>query len=142
MMFVRSGMKNTDESLVLEKLNRILDSESVAHDPVELALRAAAAAPQECARSGDGGIVRMMRDRVYLTQRQLAELAGLPHSKIARIEAGQDVRLSTLRRYFAGCGCELLLLPRSSMNARELFERKMQLEREGLIQNRRRYSRR
>ncbi|MBI5211278.1 MAG: helix-turn-helix transcriptional regulator [Elusimicrobia bacterium] len=77
-----------------------------------------------------------------MTQRQLAALAGLPHSKVAKIEGGQDVQLGTLRQLFAGYGCGLVIIPLSTSTAEELWHRTHALSDAGHIPRRRRYPRR
>jgi hypothetical protein len=52
-----------------------------------------------------------LRKRRGLTQAQLARKAGVARSLIARVEAGGDVRLSTLRAIFDALGFGLLMLP-------------------------------
>ena len=60
-----------------------------------------------------GTILRQARRRADLTQRDLAERAGLPQSTIGRIEAGSiDPRASTLRRLLRACGSDLETAPR------------------------------
>jgi transcriptional regulator with XRE-family HTH domain len=50
-------------------------------------------------------IVREARTSVGLTQRQLAQLAGVPHSTVARIETGAiDPRFGTVDRLVRACG--------------------------------------
>src|SRR5436309_15783815 len=58
-------------------------------------------------------VLREARRRAGLTQRELAERAGLPQSTIGRIEAGSiDPRASTLRRLLRACGSDLESAPR------------------------------
>ena len=58
-------------------------------------------------------VLREARRRAGLTQRDLAERAGLPQSTIGRIEAGSiDPRASTLRRLLRACGSDLETAPR------------------------------
>jgi len=53
-------------------------------------------------------LVRLARARADLTQRQLAELSGVPQSVIARIESGsRQPTIPTLERVLAGAGVEL-----------------------------------
>jgi transcriptional regulator with XRE-family HTH domain len=53
-------------------------------------------------------LVRLARERAGLTQRQLAERAGVPQSVIARIESGtRQPSLPTLDHILAGAGVEL-----------------------------------
>jgi transcriptional regulator with XRE-family HTH domain len=54
------------------------------------------------------GLVRLARSRAGLTQRQLAERAGVPQSVIARIESGaRQPTIPTLERVLAGAGVEI-----------------------------------
>ncbi len=54
------------------------------------------------------GLVRLARSRAGLTQRQLAERAGVPQSVIARIESGsRQPTIPTLDRILAGAGVEV-----------------------------------
>ena|SRR2546425_3843302 len=53
-------------------------------------------------------VLRWARRRAGLTQRQLADKAGVPHSTVGRIEAGlTDPRLSTITRLLRACGIVL-----------------------------------
>jgi transcriptional regulator with XRE-family HTH domain len=52
--------------------------------------------------------LRHARRRARLTQRALAEAAGMPQSTVARIEAGTHVpKVDTLERLLAACGSAL-----------------------------------
>ena len=52
--------------------------------------------------------LRQARRRAGFTQRQLAEVTGVPQSTIGRIEAGHvDPRVGTLDRLLRACGDEL-----------------------------------
>lgn len=58
-------------------------------------------------------VLRQARRRAGLTQRALAELAGVPQSQIAKIESGAVVpRVDTLDRLLEACGEGLESLPR------------------------------
>jgi len=58
-------------------------------------------------------VLRQARRRTGLTQRQLAERAGVPQSQIAKIESGAVVpRVDTLDRLLEACGEGLEALPR------------------------------
>lgn len=60
-----------------------------------------------------GRVLRQARRRAGLTQRQLAEQAGVPQSVIARIESrGVIPRVDTLDRLLEACGEGLESLPR------------------------------
>jgi transcriptional regulator with XRE-family HTH domain len=53
-------------------------------------------------------LVRLARSRAGLTQRQLAERAGVPQSVVARIESGaRQPTVPTLERILAGAGVEV-----------------------------------
>lgn len=53
-----------------------------------------------------------MRDRLSMSQRQLAKLAGIAQSTVTRIE-NEDIKpnQNTLRKIFSAMGCDLALLP-------------------------------
>ena len=53
----------------------------------------------------------LARKLAHLTQRELAERAGVQQSLVARTERGRDVRLSTMRRLYAALGYRILVLP-------------------------------
>lgn len=58
------------------------------------------------------------RKRKGLSQRALADLAGVPQSHISRIESGAvDLRLSSLIELSRALGLELELVPRSAVPA-------------------------
>jgi predicted transcriptional regulator len=58
-------------------------------------------------------LLRSIRGRAGLTQRRLAQLAGVPQSTVSRIESGAiDPRISTLSRLLRSCGYELEARPR------------------------------
>src|SRR3954452_12925493 len=57
-------------------------------------------------------LLRWARRRAGLSQRQLADPAGVPQSTFGRIESGaSDPRLSTLRRLLRACGFDLEVEP-------------------------------
>lgn len=57
-------------------------------------------------------MLRMARRHAELTQRALAESAGVPQSTVARIEHGQvDPRVGTLETLLRACGFELGIQP-------------------------------
>lgn len=54
------------------------------------------------------GLVIMAREEAGLSQRELAERAGVAQSEIARIESGnREPSIPTLQRILAGAGVEL-----------------------------------
>lgn len=56
----------------------------------------------------EGGIVALARTTAKLTQRQLAQLSGVPQATIARIEAGTvSPKFETISRILAGAGLEM-----------------------------------
>ncbi len=58
-------------------------------------------------------ILRHSRRRAGLTQRGLAELAGVKQPVIARIESGaSEPRMETMERLLKACGFDLELAPR------------------------------
>jgi len=64
----------------------------------------------ETARTVAAGLVLMAREKAALSQRELAERAGVTQSEIARIESGKrEPSIPTLQRILAGAGLELRL---------------------------------
>jgi transcriptional regulator with XRE-family HTH domain len=60
------------------------------------------------AESVAAGLVLMAREEAGLSQRELAERAGVAQSEIARIESGKrEPSIPTLQRILAGAGVEL-----------------------------------
>jgi transcriptional regulator with XRE-family HTH domain len=56
-----------------------------------------------------GDAIRRARREQGLSQQSLARASGVPQSHLSKIEAGQDVQLSTLRRVAKALGYELRL---------------------------------
>lgn len=52
-----------------------------------------------------------LRTREGLTQAELARRSGVSQHRISRIEAGEDVKLSTLRTLWRALGYEPLVMP-------------------------------
>lgn len=58
-------------------------------------------------------VLRQARRRAGLTQRELASRAGVPQSRVAKIESGAVIpRVDTLDRLLEACGEGLESLPR------------------------------
>ena len=58
------------------------------------------------------GVMIERRHDLELSQRDLAELCGIPHSSVARIESGKTTpNLSTLLKIFRELGLSLVALP-------------------------------
>lgn len=53
----------------------------------------------------------LARKLANMTQKQLAEKAGVDQSLVARVERGRDVRLSTMRRLYEALGYRMLIVP-------------------------------
>jgi transcriptional regulator with XRE-family HTH domain len=83
-----------------------------------------------------GNLLLLARQQAGLSQRELAERAGVTQSEIARIESGKrEPSIPTIQRILAGAGLELRfrLMPRDDhdqvLNARE--EHRSSAERAG-----------
>ncbi|MGH9054718.1 MAG: helix-turn-helix domain-containing protein [Acidimicrobiales bacterium] len=62
----------------------------------------------ETTKTVAAGLVLMAREEAGLSQRELAERAGVAQSEIARIESGnREPSIPTLQRLLAGAGLEL-----------------------------------
>ena len=60
-----------------------------------------------------GGRIAAARRRAGMTQRALADRAGVPQSTVGRIEIGAiDPRVRTVERLLRACGSELEVIPR------------------------------
>lgn len=132
-------MRRANDSQALKKLAELL--KSAPEDPLEQVLRHGRSVPEYWRQQTLADMARRLRRRLDMTQRQVAALAGLPHSKVSKIEAGQDVQISTLCQLFAGFGCGLVILPLSRLSAEELWRRTHALCDDGHIRRRRRYPR-
>jgi transcriptional regulator with XRE-family HTH domain len=69
-----------------------------------------------------GSFLRGFRDRLRLTQQEMALKAGVDRSLIARIEADQDVRVGTLTKIVEALGCRLILAARSPRPLQDMAE--------------------
>ena len=59
-----------------------------------------------------GAMLRQARERLGLPQKALGERLGVKQSQVSNVEAGVDMRLSTLENFARYLGYELLLVPR------------------------------
>ena len=65
-----------------------------------------------------GNVLRQARHAQGLSQASAGMAAGIPQSHVARIEAGDDIRLSTAARLAGALGLRIVLKP----DVRRLFE--------------------
>lgn len=79
--------------------------------PFEELLDHGQAAPQWWAKLPAGEAIQRLRRIAGLTQSELGLRAGVGQSHVARVEAGQDCRLSTLWRLYSAMGYQAVLLP-------------------------------
>ncbi len=91
-------------------------------------------APEGLSQLTCHSLVRLVRMRLGMTQKQLGERVGIPQSHIARIEMGKvDVQISTMKRLFHALHCRTLMIPKPVKEfadiirdrAREVAERKI-----------------
>ena len=77
----------------------------------------AAKAPEGLETLSYSALIRMIRDKLFMTQAQLAKRAGVPQSHIAKIEIGKmHPRLDTLEKILKALHCNLLLVPKPVQN--------------------------
>ena len=70
-------------------------------------------APEGLESLPHSALVRMVREKLFMTQAQLAKRAGVPQSHIAKIEIGKmHPRLDTLQKILKALHCDLLLVPK------------------------------
>lgn len=84
-------------------------------DPVRDAIAYAEAAPAAFSSWPLPELLRRLRLRFHMNRKQLAAKAGVSASLIGRAEKGADLRISTLRKIYAACGCRLLALPAGAL---------------------------
>jgi|JI9StandDraft_1071089.scaffolds.fasta_scaffold415650_1 predicted DNA-binding mobile mystery protein A len=57
-------------------------------------------------------IIRLLRKRLHMTQKQLAARSGIPQSFVSKLESGdQEPTLKTLRKLFKALSCSLVVVP-------------------------------
>lgn len=101
-------IKREDQTLA-KLIQALKDAGEV--DLIDQLSACARGAPKEWVRWTLDRQVWYLRKIADLTQQELACRAGLVQSHVAKVEAGRDVRVSTLRRLYGAMGWELLLLP-------------------------------
>lgn len=69
-------------------------------------------ASDETARD-PGLLIGRMRRALQINQRELALRSGVARSVLSKLELGDDVQLSTIRRVLAALDCGYVLLPTS-----------------------------
>ncbi|MBI5881762.1 MAG: helix-turn-helix domain-containing protein [Elusimicrobia bacterium] len=93
----------------------------------------ASQAPEGTADLAPHHMTRLVRERLGMTQAQLAKRCGLPQSHIAKIESGTvDLQIGTLQRIFRALSCRLVLAPKPDKDLDELVReqaRKVALQR-------------
>jgi len=66
--------------------------------------------------------IRMLRNRLRMTQEELAKRAKITQPHLAAIETGKiDPKISTLRQIFHGLSCDLIIEPRPKKPFDELL---------------------
>lgn len=134
------SMGRLSDAEALERLKETL--RTLPPDLVEQVIRHGRSVPGEWRAMTAADMVKRLRHRFDMTQRQLAALSGFTPAMIARIERGRDIRMSTLYQLFAGFGCDLLVLPASRLSAEDLWRRTDDLGCSRCIPRKRRWSRR
>ena len=78
---------------------------------IDAVLAAGTHIPKELIGHQPSTLVKSLRKRLRMTQRQLGKRVGLPQSYIAKIESGKKKpTLETLEKIFRGLHCSLALL--------------------------------
>lgn len=69
-------------------------------------------------------LVRLIRKRLHMTQKNLADRIGVPQSFISKVESGQvEPTLKTLKKIFNGFFCDFVILPVPKCSFDELLEK-------------------
>jgi predicted transcriptional regulator len=66
-----------------------------------------AAAKQRAASHREEVSLRLLRERLGVTQRELADKGGMDQAEVSRMERRPDMMVSTIRRYLEALGYEL-----------------------------------
>ncbi len=70
-------------------------------------------APKGLETLPSSSLIRLIREKLFMTQAQLAKRAGIPQSHIAKIEIGKtNPRLDTLQKIVKALYCDLLIVPK------------------------------
>ena len=83
--------------------------------------------PAEWKELSLGPALRWLRIRLGLRQWQAAALARVTQSRIAKIERGRDLKLSSVRKLLAAYGCGLIVLPTSAQSLDQMAARMARL---------------
>lgn len=90
---------------------------------VDELLKAGKRFPQELSHHSPSTLLRSLRKRLRMTQKQLSKRTGVPQSYIARIESGKTkMTLETLEKLFRGLDCSLSILPIPEKMPDEILE--------------------
>ena len=84
-------------------------------------LEAGAPERRQQAPLAPGELILRLRRGLQVSQLQLAQKAGISRSLVARLEAGGDVQIASLKRLFQALSCDLVILP-CSQPLREFFK--------------------
>ena len=96
--------------------------------------RALANVPPVWREATPGAQLSAVRRHLGVSGRHLAEVSGVAHSNISRMERGQaDARLETWRKLFSALGFEVLLLPLYSCEDTEDLLKHQTMERQERI---------
>lgn len=95
-----------DDTTALIALKSLVDAPDVLDELAAAAVRAGSWRSWTFDRQ-----VWYLRKRVGLTQTELARRSGVSQRRVSRIEAGDDVKLSTLRTLWRALGFEPLVIP-------------------------------
>ena len=83
-------------------------------------------APEGLETLSYSALIRMLRDKLFMTQAQLAKRAGVPQSHIAKIEIGKmHPRLDTLEKILKALHCNLLLVPKPVQDLDEIIHERI-----------------
>lgn len=78
--------------------------------------------PTESSPRTPGDWIRILRDRLRMTQTELAKRAYITQPNLAAIESGKvDPQVSTLRRIYQGLWCDLNLEPQPQQPLEEIL---------------------
>lgn len=69
-------------------------------------------------------LIRMLRNRFHMTQRQLAKRAGVPQSYISKVESGElEPSMKSLKKLFNVLYCDAVVVPIARDSFDEVIEK-------------------
>ncbi len=101
---------------------------------IDTVLKAGKGLPKEVLFQEARVLIRSLRKRLRMTQKQLAKRIGLPQSYIAKLESGKtSPSLNTLEKIFRNLGCSLSLILVPEIDPETLLKKQAHLAAQKIV---------